>query len=145
MQKNSSEKRMLVEIAGLGALAGIRSLSAPAILARKMMSPGRLEKSLEVLAILEMVADKMPGIPRRTDQFPLTGRALTGSLIGLILGAQESERGAALGALVGGLSAFLATHLIVRLRETETGLGLPDFLAGLIEDGLVAWGAERYV
>jgi uncharacterized membrane protein len=141
-----------LKVAGLGGIAGVRSMAAPALLARAIrrgdvdglegtpfaaLGSGRTPALLEALMIGEMVGDKTPFIPARTSAPALLGRVLSGALVGAALSV-SGERGGASGALVGALSALAGVYAVDRLRSGATqGLGVPDRVFGLLEDGLV--------
>lgn len=136
--------------AGLAGIAGIRSMAAPALLARAIrrgdveglvgtpfaaLGSGGTPALLQALMVGEMVADKTPFIPARISTPALLGRALSGALVGA---AVSGEGGGASGALVGVFSALAGAYAIDRLRSGATqGLGVPDRVFGLLEDGLV--------
>ncbi len=127
-------------------------MAAPALLARAIqrgdvrglagtpfaaLGSGRTPILLEALMVGEMVGDKTPFIPARTSAPALLGRALSGALVGATLFV-SSERGGPAGALVGLSSALAGTYAIDRLRSGATqGLGVPDTIFALLEDGLV--------
>ena len=143
---------------GLGGIAGLRSMAAPAILSRSLAqgrvggledtpfaalgSPG-VSTALQALAVAEMIADKTPFIPSRTSLPVLLGRAASGALVGAASFASEKRRPAAGGAL-GAASAMTAAYAGEKFRtEGAQRLGLPNFIAGLLEDGLVLLGGRR--
>ena len=82
--------------AGLGVVAGLRALSAPALLSRRLARPPvrwradptrllaseRTARVLGILAVGELVGDKLPFIPARTEPLPLLGRARAGLDVG---------------------------------------------------------------
>ncbi len=141
-----------VETIGLAAIAGIRSMAAPALVAKAIgrgdvrglartpfaaLGSGRTPALLEALMIGEMIGDKTPFIPSRTSVGPVFGRALSGGLVGAALSV-SGRRGGASGALVGVLSALAGVYAIDRLRSGATQeLGVPDRVFGFLEDGLV--------
>ena len=141
-----------VETVGLAAIAGIRSMAAPALLAKTIgrgdvggiagtpfaaLGSGRIPALLEALMIGEMVGDKTPFIPSRTSAPAVMGRALSGALVGAAVSVSGQRSGAS-GALVGVLSALAGVYAIDRLRSgAGQELGLPDRVFGLLEDGLV--------
>ncbi|RYU77132.1 DUF4126 family protein [Hymenobacter persicinus] len=135
---------------GAGALAGLRSMTPLATLSGSLArhkspflaaSPLRFLQSnlaatgLKVLAGAEMVADKAPGMPNRTDPTALLGRALSGALIGATLYKAGKNRQVAVGALLGSVAAVAATFASFHLRK---GLGeqtqVPDPAWALAED-----------
>ena len=141
-----------VQNVGLAVIAGVRSMAAPALLAQAIrcgdvgglagtpfaaLGSGKTPDLLETLMIGEMIGDKTPFIPARTSAPAVFGRALSGALVGAALSV-SGKRGVPSGALVGVLSALAGVYAIDRLRSGATqGLGVPDRLFGLLEDGLV--------
>jgi uncharacterized membrane protein len=143
---------------GLGAITGVRSMAAPAILSRSaveerigslegtpfaaLASP-RVSTALQLLEIGEMIGDKTPFIPSRTSLPPLLGRAAIGAFAGAALFASR-KRPVAAGAALGAVSATAAAYAAegVRMQITER-LGVPNVAAGLLEDGIVLLGGPR--
>jgi uncharacterized membrane protein len=141
----------LLRSAELGAASGLRSMAAPAGLSRRLAGsrgdrPGGVladllartptRSLLEMAALGEMIADKLPGIPDRIEPGPLLGRAVFGALAGGVLARRNRESGA-LGALLGGAAALLAAHAGFRARRALTRTaGLPDLPVALCEDAL---------
>ena len=146
-----STGRLVARALGLGAVAGVRSMSAPAQLSRaasrgeiggieetpfaSLASP-RVSRVLTVLAVGEAVADKFPRVPDRISVPGLFGRAASGALVGAALFASAGRRGTA-GATLGLLSAVVASYpsyyLRVGLLERSS---LPNWALGLLEDAL---------
>lgn len=134
----------------LGAVAGLRSMTAPAV-AAWAAHVGPLELDGTPLALLasaparylllaamigELVADKLPFTPNRTSAGPFVGRVISGALSGGALAAgvgQSLVAGAAagaLGAVAGTLGGFRARTRLVR------ALGTPDYVVALAEDAV---------
>lgn len=106
----------------IGFFGGLRSLTAPAATAwavylgwLKLEGPLALVGSvpsvtiLTVLAIMELVADKLPRTPRRTAPLGLIARIVTGGLTGACVaagGAQGVFLGVLLGAIGGVAGCF---------------------------------------
>ena len=150
--------KLTTRILGIGALAGMRTMSAPAVLATYLHRHGseRLQGTVlrtlaspvavwltRLLAAGEMAGDKVPDIPARTEPAPLFGRALSGALVGFAVSAAHGApkgRGAALGAAAAVTSAFAAYHARRALVES---VGLPDPAVALAEDALVIAGGRR--
>jgi uncharacterized membrane protein len=142
----------------LAAISGVRSMAAPALLARAVgrgdvsglratpfaaLGDERISTALQVLMAGEMAGDKTPLIPSRTSAGPLFGRALSGALVGSALFVSRKRPGLS-GALLGAASALGGVYAADRLRSATTqGLGLPDPLFGLLEDGLILIGGNR--
>ena len=133
---------------GLAAVAGLRSMAVPALLARAVRR-GELDAPslpalgykdvsalLSLLSIGEMVADKTHLVPARTSAPALLGRILSGALAGSVLFADEGRRGNS-GAILGALSAFAAAYTGERLRTTGVRRGIPDPILGVLEDRFV--------
>lgn len=83
-------------------------------------------------AVMELLADKLPDIPNRTDALPLLGRVAAGALIGAVVAA-SSRRDRVLGAAVGAAVALAAAHLSFHARR-ELAEHLPATLAAIVED-----------
>ena len=140
------------------AISGVRSMAAPALLARAAsrgdlsglrsspfaaIGDERAAGALWTLMVGEMIGDKTPFIPSRTASGPLLGRALSGALVGSALYVSRRQPGLN-GALLGAASALAGVYAADRLRSAATqGLGLPDPLFGLLEDGLILVGGSR--
>lgn len=132
----------------IGIVAGLRSLTAPAVVAwatylgwinlsttrLSFMGTGWAVGILTVLALIELVADQLPTTPARTSAFPLVARLVTGSFTGACIAAA----GAALlwlGALAGATGAVLGAFAGYRARVgLVRGLHLPDLSIAIPED-----------
>ena len=87
-----------------------------------------------VLAVGELIGDKLPNTPNRTAPFPLAARIAFGGLVGALAatGLKGSiPEGVILGALGAVLGAFFGLH-IRRLIVQRTGW--PDWPVALAED-----------
>lgn len=96
-----------------------------------------------LLATGELAADKVPGIPARTEPGPLVARALSGGAAGYalsVLHGKSKGRGAILGAMAAVAAAFGAYHA---RRAVVEWLRVPDPLVALLEDTLVIGGGRR--
>ena len=147
-----------IRTAAFAAISGVRSMAAPALLARAVgrgdvsglrttpfapLGYDRTATILQALMVGEMIGDKTPLVPSRTSAGPLFGRALSGALVGSALFASRKRPGLS-GALLGAVSALGGVYAADRLRSVTTqGLGLPDPLFGLLEDGLILFGGSR--
>jgi uncharacterized membrane protein len=95
-------------------------------------------KTMALMAAGEMIADKLPFIPKRTSLFPLVARAASGALSGTAF-AKARRRSVVLGALIGSLAAVGASYGAYKLRKTASDkLHLPDPIVAVAEDALVA-------
>lgn len=140
-----------VKAVGLGVVAGMRSLMAPALLSHKLVrtvpvkEPSEpihylahppVEMGLKVLAAGELIGDKIPNVPDRTVPLEFGARIASGATCGAFLSQTEGESVAA-GAVAGGLGAAVGTLAFFRLRQWLTrDLGLPDPVVALAEDAL---------
>jgi len=137
----------------IGIVAGLRSLTAPAVVAwaahlgwmNLSASPLAFMASawavgiLTLLALVEFVTDQLPKTPARTSAVPLAARIITGMLSGTcvgIVGGGLLWPGALLGAVGGIAGAFGGYHARVGLVR---GLHVPDFAIAIPED-LIAIG-----
>jgi|SRR5438270_10838620 len=137
----------------LGCITGLRSLTAPAVICwtahfgwlhfagSRLAFLGRpaMLIVITILALAELIADKLPKTPARTSLPGLTSRIVLGGASGLalsvgaggilVLGAIT----AVIGALVGTFAGYNIRHALV------TRVHLPDFAVALAED-LIAIG-----
>src|SRR5215203_3612094 len=141
----------------IGLFAGLRALTPPAAVAwavylgwltlqRPLSLIGSLPAViiLSVLAIGEIVFDKLPNTPNRTAPPGLIGRIVTGGLTGACVslgGGKSAFVGAGLG-LIGGIVGCFAGYE-VRARMVKS-LRVSDFPVAMIED-LVAIGGSLFI
>jgi uncharacterized membrane protein len=135
---------------GIGVVAGLRSLTAPAVVSWAAYSgwihltgsPLAFMGSkwsvgiFTILALLELVADQLPSTPPRTGAMGLSARVVTGALTGAALavaGGGALWMGAVFGAIGGVVGAFAGYHARVGLVR---GLRIPDFAIALPEDAI---------
>lgn len=128
-------------VLGAGLIAGLRSFSAPAAvsvaLAERYVLAAQLTPTLQVLAVGEMLADKLPIMPARTAPPALAGRAMTGALSGAAL-ADAAGRSRITGALLAGAVAIASSYAALALRSAlGQRLAVPDPLIALVEDAVV--------
>ena len=148
----TEKKHVQLKVAGLSALAGMRSMSGPALLsldqglvpngsvAASFLRSPYVKVGVGALALGEMFADKLPFLPKRTAFPSLCFRALSGAVIGASLYAVE-DLPPSEGALIGGASAAVATYVSYYVRRTLTKtFHVPDFLVALAEDSLIVAG-----
>ncbi len=97
--------------------------------------------AISLLAIGELIGDKLPWIPNRTALLPLIGRMLMGALCALVLSLASGQSGpwAIVAGVAGSLmGAFAGFHL----RRSLVAKGkLPDVAVALGED-LIALGGS---
>ena len=142
---------------GIGMVAGLRALTAPAAVAWAARlgwvhlhdSPFAFMTStwavilFSALAIFELVADLLPRTPKRTAPAPLGARIISGALCGACVCASANQSlvvGAALGAIGAVVGAFGGYELRKRLVR---GLNVKDIFVALPED-LIALGLALF-
>lgn len=138
--------------AGLGALTGMRSMTGPTVLALALRRDGDPHDTsfaravashpalAGALAAGEMLADKHPRIPPRTEPLPHTGRVAIGALVGAAAATHGGGR-RALGALIGALTASAATHASYAARaKLQSRFADGSLIPGLVEDAVVVLG-----
>jgi uncharacterized membrane protein len=132
----------LMGAAGIGAVAGLRSLTAPALVSQAArtgsidLTTGPVaflgtQKAADIftgLAVAELVADKLPVTGDRVAPGPLAARAVSGAIVGAaVCSARRKAPGP--GALVGALAAIGAAYLGCGWRKKNRG-----FFPALLED-----------
>ena len=131
---------------GIGIVAGLRSLTAPAVVAwgahlgclnlhgspLAFIGSTTAVAILSVLAIGELIADKLPMIPKRTAPAPLIGRFATGGLCGACLRAAAGKSLLA-GALLGGIGGIVGAFLGYGIRR-RLDLHIKDLVVAACED-----------
>jgi len=133
---------------GIGVVAGLRSLTAPAVVAwaahigwinlhgspLAFMGSAWAVGIFTLLALVEFVADQLPSTPARTAAVGLSARVVTGALSGAcvaIAGGAVVWLGALVGAIGGIAGAFGGYQARVGLVRT---LHVPDFAIAIPED-----------
>ena len=142
----------------IGVFGGLRSLTAPAATAwaghlgwLKLRSPlvwlGTLPSAilLALLAVAELVSDKLPKTPSRTAPLGLIARVVMGTLCGAAICLAGSQQGWVAGAIAGAIGALVGCFggYQVRTRLVKA-LGTPDFVIAVLED-LVAIAGSLWV
>ena len=153
-----SSESVVVLALGIGIVAGLRSLTAPAVVAwaadigwinlhsssLAFMASIWTVGIFTVLALFEFVADQLPSTPPRTAAVGLSARIVTGALTGACLavaGGAMIWLGALAGAIGGVAGAFGGYHARVGLVRL---LHVPDFAIAVPED-LLAIGLGLYL
>jgi uncharacterized membrane protein len=146
LRMSSSEVLLLAFL--IGVIAGLRSLTAPAVVAYgahkgwlnltgthlAWMSATWALIFFVLLAVMELITDQLPSTPPRTKSAGLIARILLGAIAGAciaVAGASSLLLGAILGilgALVGTFGGYQARTGLVR------ALKAPDFVIACLED-----------
>ena len=138
----------------IGVIAGLRSMTAPAAVSwAARLGWLHLENTwlaflgfaatpyiLSLLAIGELVTDKLPKTPSRKAAVPFTGRILSGALSGAALGAtNDALMGGLLAGVLGAVAGTLGGYEFrARLVRAIGGTDLP---IALLEDAIAIGGA----
>lgn len=140
---------------GIGVIAGLRSFTAPAAVCwaahlgwldlhysrLAFMATTAAVIVATLLAIGELVMDKLPSTPNRTSAGPLVGRLVMGALCGAAIGIATDQSGivstclGAVGALIGTFGGYQVRHRLV------AGLKMKDLVVALVEDVIAICGA----
>lgn len=154
MRRRTGDSRKLIAAAlGIGAIAGLRSMTAPALVSwateQHWVRPGRRLKflkrkgtatALSALAVGELVADKLPSTPARTQPASLAVRALMGGVSAGVLCARKKRfvpAAALLGAGAAVAGAFAGYQTRRQLRER---LRVSDKVIAVAEDAVAVGG-----
>jgi uncharacterized membrane protein len=138
----------------LGCVCGLRSMTGPAVvcwgahlgwLQLDGSKLGFLHNPISLIvfslmALGELIADKLPFIPSRITAGPLVVRFLAGALCGAALGITAGAAwlpGTLLGGIGGVAGAFAGYHA---RRWLTVGNGVPDLPIALIEDVIAVGG-----
>ena len=131
-------KGTLNKIVALGALTGMRSTAGLTTLA--VAHRGVARSVMALAAAGEMIVDKTSLVGDRIDPLPLTGRAILGAGVGVLI-AREQNQSVLLGGILGAATALVVAHLAYHARKR---LPLSSVAGGLLEDTLVLAIASRY-
>jgi uncharacterized membrane protein len=138
---------------GIGVVAGLRALTAPAAVAwaahigllslrdspLAFLSATWAAILFSILAIFELVGDLLPQTPKRTAAGPLAARLISGGLCGAALCASANQSpfiGTALGMIGAVLGAFagyeLRKRLVTRLKVKDLFIAIPEDLIAIV-------------
>jgi uncharacterized membrane protein len=138
----------------IGLFAGLRSLTPPAITAwaahfgwlklRSLlawMSSPVTASLFTLLALGELVADKLPNTPSRTAPPGLIARVVLGALTGACV-AMAGDHGIAIGAILGAVGGVVGCFGGYQVRKNLVkALGTRDMVIALIEDAVAIAGS----
>src|SRR6476660_3027910 len=142
----------------MGIVAGLRSMTAPAVVAwgahlgwlnlhgspLAFMGSTTAVAILSVLAIGELIADKLPMMSKRTAPAPLMARVVTGGLCGACLCAAVGKSLLA-GTLLGGIGGIVGAFLGYSVRgRLVNNFRIKDLVVAVCED-VVAVGLALFL
>lgn len=137
----------------IGAVAGLRALTAPAVMAWaaalhwinldgtwvQWLSHPATVTVLTVLAVIELITDLLPGTPQRTVAVQFIARIVLGAFAGAVLGTAWNYTWSALGAAM--IGAVLGALIGLGLRQRlVAGIGGHDLPIALLEDSVAVLG-----
>ena len=137
----------------IGGVAGLRALTAPAVMAWaaalhwinldgtwvQWLSHPATVAVLTVLAVAELVVDALPGTANRTNPLQFIARIMLGAFAGAVLGTAWNYTWTALGAAMIGAVLFAVGGLALRQRLAAANDG-HDLPIALLEDSVAALG-----
>jgi uncharacterized membrane protein len=141
---------VLALIFAIGIIAGLRALTAHAVVCwaahlgwlnlqnshLAWMGSVAAVAIFSILALAEIVNDKLPATGKRTAPPSLVIRSITGALAGTALAIAASQS-VLLGIVLGALGALAGSFLGYEVRHRiVTGLKIPDFPIALLEDAI---------
>jgi len=135
---------------GIGIVAGLRSLTAPAVVAwgahlgwlnlhgspLAFMGSTTAVAVFSLLAIGELIADKLPNTPKRTAIVGLLARIALGGLCGACLCAAAGKSLLA-GGLLGGIGGLIGAFSGYEIRKSlANSLHIKDLVVAVCEDAI---------
>jgi uncharacterized membrane protein len=154
MMKRSYNPALAV---GIGVVAGLRALTAPAVLAwavkRRSVRLGgspfaaiiseTASKRIIDFAVSELIADKLPFTPSRLNAAPLAYRIVSGAICGATIYGVV-KRPLAEGAVLGGLGAIAGAFSGYHIRK-RLSRDMPDLEVAVLEDAIAIGGGVLIV
>jgi uncharacterized membrane protein len=157
--ERSTTPRLLAENSNsiwIGVVAGLRSMTAPAVTAR-VLSSNELERTgpmwlrafarpntarnLALAAAGELLVDKLPVAPNRTAPPSLLWRIVSGAVCGAAV-AHASGKEIRMGAIAGAAGAVIGSYAGEHIRRLiGQTFAVPDVLVAIGEDAVTAIGA----
>jgi uncharacterized membrane protein len=139
---------VLLLAAGIGFVAGLRSLTAPAAVSwaahlgwlnlqgspLAFMGSTAAVAIFSILALAELVADKLPTTPNRTTPGPLMARIIMGGLAGACI-SLSAGRLLVVGMVLGGMGGLIGAFAGYEARKRLVrGLKVKDAVIAVTED-----------
>ena len=143
---NLSAAEVYTRAAAIGLVAGLRAMTAPALIsyaaakdeesiaAGDFLARRDVAVVLGVLAFGELIGDKLPNVPNRTEPLGLAARITSGAFAGGYVCAAQ-RRSVPAGIIIGAVSAVAAAYAGENIRRAAgNGLEIPDAFVGAGED-----------
>jgi uncharacterized membrane protein len=141
---------VLIAIFGIGILSGLRAFTPIALVSWLavwgwmplagspfwFMGKEIFAIAISILAVVELIGDKLPKTPARTSVMPLVARFVTGGMSGAAVSFSAGQQwllGIVLGAIGAVVGAFIGYYL---RRMIVQRLRIPDLIVALLEDSL---------
>lgn len=143
---NETDFDIYSKAASLGAVAGLRAFAAPALLNyfvthgensqlnSNYLSSPKISAAINLLAAGELIGDKMPFTPNRTELPGLIARIVSGAFVGgSICAARRKDfwAGATIGAVSAVAAAYAGQHIRQKIADES---GIPSAFLGAVED-----------
>jgi uncharacterized membrane protein len=154
--QTSTDAVVYAAASALGIIAGMRAMTAPALVSY-MAQQGCLQvdrqrfgffghprafKILAGLASGEIIFDKLPFMPKRTDSAGLASRIVTGALCGATV-CRAKDKSMLIGAIAGTFGAIGSTFAVFNIRRSlSEELRIPDPAIALLEDATAIWAGR---
>ncbi len=123
--------------AAIGAVCGLRTFTGPAIVSRaanrKGLAPDLAVGAAVLLAAGELIADKLPFMPDRTEVPGLAARFIAGASFGVVIAGRRKRSDRIISGIVAGAAAMAAAYAGVQYRKH---VKLPPLAAALLEDAV---------
>jgi uncharacterized membrane protein len=142
--------------AAMGAVCGLRTFTGPAIIAGAAnrntlklkrtplawLASDRAAGTAMLLAAGELIADKLPFMPNRTDAPGLAARFIAGTICGMAIAGRRKRSERILSGIVGGTAAIAAAYAGYQYRKH---VKLPPLAAALLEDAIAVGAGNAIV
>jgi uncharacterized membrane protein len=142
--------------AAIGAVCGLRTFTGPATIAaaanRHVLDLNRTPvawlasdhavTAAVLLAAGELVADKLPFMPNRTEAPGLAARFIAGAICGVAIAGRRKRTQRILSGVIAGTAALAAAYAGVQYRKH---VKLPPLAAALLEDAVAVGAAQAVV
>lgn len=140
----------------MGAVCGLRTFTGPAIIAGAAnrnalklkrtplawLASDRAVGTATLLAAGELIADKLPFMPNRTDVPGLAARFIAGAICGMAIAGRRKPSERILSGIVGGTAAIAAAYAGYQYRKR---VKLPPLAAALLEDAIAVGAGNAIV